>query len=151
MGNYHNETRSGRVAAGDLTTGTYVVHNVRRKPPSFGGSFRSAHLTFRPCFISPGRQLRRPVLEGRRTSGCTALSIRLGRRNVQRKCHVHSTGGKHGGVCLFGYIVVSPVAPLRTNGIAVGGDSLRGSGASLGTRRTFALAQALMGGGRTKV
>lgn len=138
-------------AAGDLTTGTYVVHNVRRKPPSLGGSFRSAHLAFRSCFVSPGWQLRRPVFEGRRTSGCTALSIRFGRRNVQRKRHVHPTGGKHSGVCLLGNIVVSPVAPMRTNGIGVGGDSLRGSGASLRTCRTFALSRALLGGGRTKV
>jgi hypothetical protein len=128
-----------------ITNGTYMVHNVSRKSPPFGGSFRSAALSFgSPLFVRPGRQLARPMLEGRRTSRCTAFSFRLGRRDVQRKRHEHPTGGKQSGVCLFGNIVVSPVAPLRT----VGGDclreclrgSLRDGGAALGTRGAFALA-----------
>jgi hypothetical protein len=129
------------VTTDDLNVGTYVVHNVRWKPPSLDGPFRAATLAFDPWrVVRPGRQLCRPMLEGRRTRRCTALSIRFGGGNKQRKCHVHPTGGKHSRMCLFGYIVMSPVAPLRTNGITVGDDSLSDGGATLGTRRTFSLA-----------
>lgn len=130
----------------DLTRGTYVVHNIRGKPPSFDGPLRSAALPLGSlCFVRPGRQLCWPMLKGRRTSQRTAPSVRFGRRNVQRKCHVHPTGGKDSGVCLFGNIVMSPVTPLRSNGITVGDDCLGYGSASLGTCRTFTLAQALLG------
>jgi len=38
-------------------------------------------------------------------------------------------------MCLFGNIVMSPVAPLRTNGITVCGDCLSDGSTALGTRR----------------
>ena len=130
-----------------ITNDTYMVHNVCRKPPSFDSPFRSAALPLGSSwFVRPGRQLARPMLKGRRTSRRTAFSFRFGRRDIQRKGHEHTTGGKHGGMCLFGNIVVSPVAPLRTDSVTVGGGCLRDGSAALGTRTTFALAWALLRG-----
>lgn len=124
-----------------ITYDTYMVHNVRRKPPSFDGPFRSTALPLGSCwFVRPGRQFTRPMLKGRRTSRRTAFSFRFGRRDIQRERHEHPTGGKHGGMCLFGNIVVSSVAPLRTDSVTVGGDCLRDGSAALGTRTAFALA-----------
>jgi hypothetical protein len=128
-----------------ITNGTHMVHNVRRQSPSFDGPFRSAALPLGSLrFVRPGRELARPMLKGGGTSRRTAFSFWFWRRDVQRKCHEHPTGGKNSGVCLFGNIVVSPVAPLWTllwtNRVTVGGDCLTDGSATLGTRRPFALA-----------
>src|SRR6266404_946765 len=122
-----------------------MVHDVRRESPPFGGSFRTAALPFgylRVAVVRTGRQLCWPMLKGRRVD--PTLGIWFGRGDVQRKGHVHSTGRKYSGLCLFGDIVVPPVTSLQTTCVAVCSNWLRSRNTTLRTRGTLALTSALL-------